>query len=283
MSQRATRAGVKRNVTVKKDVTVSVDNNQPKVDVQGKVDVQPKVNDQAKVDVEAKVDVQPKVDVQAKVDVQPKVDVVVVAKDKKDRRGKKNVVSCDVVADSDVVAKTVGEPESKRRSLGEGLEAELKFKSALTDLRNKVSSQTEVLKNLKSCIKKVETSYQQDMNKALKAKRKRSGPVKATGFVKELNLAKDLAELIGVPEGTKISMPTYTKKFYEMLKANNLFYEQDGRVLRANEEIKRVFKLPDSVNESTDYRDKNGFNFYTLQKHIAAVNKTLREKDVNSG
>ncbi|AYV84437.1 MAG: hypothetical protein Hyperionvirus25_23 [Hyperionvirus sp.] len=170
----------------------------------------------------------------------------------------------------------VSESESKKKSCTDGLETELKFKTALTELRNEITNQTKVLKDLKTGIKKLEASYQYDMNKAMKAKRKRNGPVKATGFVKELSLPKDLAELIDVPEGTKISMPTYTKKFYEMLKANNLFYEQDGRVLRANDQIKRVFKLPDSVNESTDYKDKNGFNFYTLQKHIAAVNKNLR-------
>jgi len=27
------------------------------------------------------------------------------------------------------------------------------------------------------------------------------------------------------------------------------------------------------VNESTNYKDKEGFNFYTLQKHIASVNR----------
>ncbi|AYV80840.1 MAG: hypothetical protein Harvfovirus8_1, partial [Harvfovirus sp.] len=133
--------------------------------------------------------------------------------------------------ESETSQSPVSESKSKRNFI-DTLETELKFKTALTELRNELSSQTKVLKDLKSGIKKLEASYQYDMNKAMKAKRKRTSPVKATGFVKELSLPKDLADLIGVPEGTKISMPTYTKKFYEMLKANNLFYEEDGRVLR---------------------------------------------------
>jgi chromatin remodeling complex protein RSC6 len=165
-----------------------------------------------------------------------------------------------------------------RRGIPEELERELKFKTALNELRNEITSQTKVLKDLKSGVKKLEVSYQHDINKAVKSKRRKSGPSKPTGFVKELELSKDLADLIGVTEGTKISMPTYTKKFYEMLKRENLFYEGDGRVLRANDKIKKVFNLPDSVNQSIDHKDKNGFNFYTLQKHIASVNKKLSKQ-----
>lgn len=164
----------------------------------------------------------------------------------------------------------------KKKGIPEELERELKFKAALNELKEEIKTQTKVLKDLKSGVKKIETSYQHDINKAVKAKRRKNGPNKPTGFVKEIELPKELADLINVPEGTKISMPSYTKKLYEMLKRENLFYENDGRVLRANDQIKKVFNLPDSVNESTDYKDKNGFNFYTLQKHIAAVNKKAR-------
>ena len=166
----------------------------------------------------------------------------------------------------------------KRSNVPEELEHELKFKTALDGLKTEVNNQTKVLKDLKLNIKKLESSYQHDINKAVKVKKRKAGPNKPTGFVKELELVKELADLINVPEGTKISMPTYTKKFYEMLKREHLYYENDGRVLRANDQIKKVFNLPDSVNDSTDYKDKNGFNFYTLQKHIASVNKNLKTK-----
>jgi len=161
----------------------------------------------------------------------------------------------------------------KKKGIPEELEKEFKFKKTLGDLQNEITTQTKVLKELKSGVKKLEISYQHDINKAVRSKRKKNGPSRPTGFVKELELTKDLADLIGVVEGTKMSMPSYTKEFYKMLEREKLFYENDGRVLRANEQIKKVFGLPDTVNESIDYKDKNGFNFYTLQKHIATVNK----------
>jgi len=154
----------------------------------------------------------------------------------------------------------------------------LKFKTALLELRNEITNQTKVLKDLKVGVRKLETSYQHDINRAVLTKRKKNGPTKATGFIKELKLSKELADLIGENEGTMISMPAYTKRFYQMLKTEQLLYEKDGRVLRANDQIKKAFNLPDSVNSSTDFRDTNGFNFYTLQKHIATVNKHQKSK-----
>ena len=151
---------------------------------------------------------------------------------------------------------------------------EQKFRKVINDLKEEMDTQMKVLKDIRTNLKKLESSYQYDLNHATRhSKKKKLSVTKPSGFVKELELSGELAGLIGVEAGTRLSMPTYTKKFYEMLKANNLFYEKDGRVLRANAEIMRVFKLPASVNESTNYKDKEGFNFYTLQKHIASVNR----------
>lgn len=210
-----------------------------------------------------------------KSNVEQKVEKRGEQKNKKIKRGESKR---EVKSDTQGVKDEEHPQGDKKKGIPVELERELKFKTALNELRNEITTQTRVLKDLKSGVKKLETSYQHDINKAVKAKRRKNGPNKPTGFVKELELPKELADLINVPEGTKISMPSYTKKFYEMLKRENLFYENDGRVLRANDQIKKVFNLPDSVNESTNYKDKNGFNFYTLQKHIAAVNKDLRGK-----
>jgi hypothetical protein len=154
--------------------------------------------------------------------------------------------------------------------------SENRFRRALSELRTELETQQRSVKDFRGYIKKLESAYQFDLSRASKHRKRKTSQVKPTGFVKELELPKELADLIGVEVGTRLSMPSYTKKFYEMLKQNKLFYEKDGRVLRANAEIKRVFNLPDSVNESVDYKDKNGFNFYNLQNHIAAVNKRLQ-------
>ena len=227
----------------------------------------PKIEHKAESSAEHK---EPRVEKQVQ---KPKKEKKAEASDEKSEKVSENIKTVSVKSDTH----TQNDNKNKK-GIPEELERELKFKSALNELRNEIGTQTKVLKDLKSGVRKLETSYQHDMNKAVRAKRRKNGPNKPTGFVKELELPKELADLINVPEGTKISMPSYTKKFYEMLKRENLFYENDGRVLRANDQIKKVFNLPDSVNESTNYKDKNGFNFYTLQKHIAAVNKDLKAK-----
>ncbi len=174
------------------------------------------------------------------------------------------VVSVAAPAESSATASPVSDSSENR------------FRRALSELRTELETQQRSVKDFRGYIKKLESAYQFDLSRASKMRKRKTSQVKPTGFVKELELPKELADLIGADVGTRLSMPSYTKKFYEMLKQNKLFYEKDGRVLRANAEIKRVFNLPDSVNESTDYKDKNGFNFYTLQKHIAAVNKRLQ-------
>lgn len=154
------------------------------------------------------------------------------------------------------------------------LEKEMKFKGALTCLREQIQRQTQSLKELKVSLRKLETSYDHDMSKAVKLRRKRrNGEEKPTGFIKQIPLSKELAELIGEKENVMMAMPEYTSKFFEMMKSNNLLYDGDGRVFRANDKIKKVFSLPDSVNESVSHRDKNGFNLYNLQTHISRLNK----------
>lgn len=188
-------------------------------------------------------------------------------------------VASPVVPATVVVSETVAPVASSTEPVPEGGSSvapvpEQRFRKVINDLREEMDAQMKVLKDIRSNLKKLESSYQYDLNHATRhSKKKKLSVTKPSGFVKELELSSELAGLIGVEAGTRLSMPTYTKKFYEMLKANNLFYEKDGRVLRANAEIMRVFKLPASVNESTNYKDKEGFNFYTLQKHIASVNR----------
>jgi hypothetical protein len=168
----------------------------------------------------------------------------------------------------------VNHVNNKFLGVSEELEKELKFKVTLNELREKINGQTQTLKDLKTSLRRLETSYDHDMNKAVKLRRKRrNGDDKPTGFIKQIALSKDLADLIGEKENTMMAMPEYTRKFFKMLKDNNLLYDGDGRVFRANDKIKKVFGLPDSVNDSTNHRDETGFNLYNLQKHISKVNK----------
>jgi hypothetical protein len=50
-----------------------------------------------------------------------------------------------------------------------------------------------------------------------------------------------------------------------------LIYEKNKRVLRVDKEASELFNIPMTVNESTDHRDKNCFNYSALQRSIMNI------------
>jgi len=139
-------------------------------------------------------------------------------------------------------------------------------------MMKRINELTKELKTLKSDVKKLENYYQHDICKIYKKKGKRTGNTQATGFVKSVELPKELAELIGVEIGTTMSMPKYTSEFYkEVLTKKNLFYKDDKRVFRVDDQVAKALNLTKDVNKSTDPKDPQGFNFCNLQKIFANV------------
>lgn len=163
------------------------------------------------------------------------------------------------------------------------LEKNLHFNTAYTALESQLRTLTESLKETRTAMKKLKASYDHDLTAALKSRRvRRNGATPPTGFVKKVALRKELADLINVEENTMMAIPEYTRRFCAMMKENNLRYEKDGRIFRPNERIRKVFNLPESVNESTNHRDENGFNLYNLQKYISNVNKQRNQPQLAS-
>ncbi|ARF09005.1 hypothetical protein Catovirus_1_1055 [Catovirus CTV1] len=187
------------------------------------------------------------------------------------------------VEDKKVEDKKVEDKKLKNKNvMPDELKNMLKFNETLADFKNKVDTEIDTLKKLKNELKKIESNYQQDLMKVWKSKKKRVNNGEKTGFIKSRKLPKKLADLIGVEEGTEMSMPTYTQNFYEkVLDKNNLFYEKDKRVFRATKELMQSLGLPESVNNSTNYLDKDGFNFSTLQKHLTRIIKEESEHHNN--
>ena len=127
---------------------------------------------------------------------------------------------------------------------------------------------TEDYKSQKEEIRKLKLKYHHDVKKAKKVKNQVKIK-KATGFTKIEPVPDGLARIINVKKGTILSRTQVTKKIYGYIKENNLYYEKNKRVLRADKLLKEVFNLSDNVNKSTFEKDKNGFNFYNIQKYIS--------------
>lgn len=151
---------------------------------------------------------------------------------------------------------------------------EFKFHSQLASLQNEVRDLREKMLSVMSYSKKLETAYNADMKRVAKTSNKKRIRTKKTGFAKPKPVPEDLAKYIGVDPGTELSGPEVTKKVWAQLRAKNLMYEKDKRVFRTDKETSKLFNVPASVNNSVNHKDKNGFNFCTLQKYITnAFNK----------
>lgn len=131
----------------------------------------------------------------------------------------------------------------------------------INDINENAKKHKEQIRNLKNLFKK-------EIKNSIKYKKKNIKK-KNTGFTTNEVVPKVLCDLINVEYGTKMPRTILTKKIYQILKDRNLYYEQDKRILRADDEIKKIFDLSDQVNNSTSCDDEHSFNFYNIQTYIA--------------
>lgn len=159
---------------------------------------------------------------------------------------------------------------TKKKSIFSDKELEnITFYNKLENLENEMQKQIKVFK---SCIKELRQSYQQDIIKLRKMKRHKEN-TSNTGFNKKLKLPDEFCSLIHVEKNTYMTMPEFTKCIFTILKERNLYYNDDKRIFRTDEELSKIFEIDISVNDSTQYPDKNGFNIRTIQKYITNAYK----------
>jgi hypothetical protein len=137
------------------------------------------------------------------------------------------------------------------------------------------------MRELKNDMKKLLYLYKQDIKKTLKTKAPKRKNIEATGFNINEKIPDDIAELIEVDKGSEMPRTTLTKKIYEKLKERKLYYNKDKRIMRADDQILKIFNLDENVNQVTNVNDPNGFTFYTIQTHLAKKFKQMKNKDNN--
>ena len=150
----------------------------------------------------------------------------------------------------------------------------LKFSPILTDLTKRIDSVYKEIKSIKTDMNKLEAAYNHDIKKISKHKDKIVKKRKETGFMRKKKVPKKIQDYLDEGELDKLSRNEVSKKIHDKIKSLGLVYDKDRRVLRADDDLKKLFNLPDNINESTDPKDKeNGFNLYNLQSHIAKIYK----------
>lgn len=95
---------------------------------------------------------------------------------------------------------------------------------------------------------------------------------KRNGFLKPKKIPDKLSEYLKLTNDVEMTRNEVIKMIYNKIKVDGLLYSKDKRIFRPNEELIELFNLDkDVVMNVTDPKDKNGFTFFTLQKHIAKL------------
>ena len=128
------------------------------------------------------------------------------------------------------------------------------------------------MKLAKTMVTKMIRVYQKEVKSSLKEPKLTKR--KDTGVMEEKKVPEKILKYLNLPPGATSVRNQIVKKFYSKFKEEGLCYDKDKRILRANDEVMELFDLPQSVNDSTDVKDKiGGFNLYNLPTYVASIYK----------
>jgi len=160
----------------------------------------------------------------------------------------------------------------------EPVEAETKDNLTYTsylELQNELSAIQERLSVLRANLKKHYKLTSKQIQKMNKNKRQNTNPRSPTGFGKPCFVPSTLRSLLKLGEDECVTRPTVTQKLYSYIKDNSLFDANDKRLLRVNDSLSKALQLSvqevKSINSSTSTKDKQGLNFYNIQRYVARL------------
>jgi hypothetical protein len=143
------------------------------------------------------------------------------------------------------------------------------------ELQNELSTIQERLSVLKANLKKHYKLTSKQLQKMNKGRRQNSNPRSPTGFGKPCYVPTSLRSLLKLGDDEFVTRPTVTQKLYTYIKDNSLFDKDDKRLLRVNDSLSKALQLSAQeiklINSSTLSEDKQGLNFYNIQKYVARL------------
>lgn len=121
------------------------------------------------------------------------------------------------------------------------------FRGYLTGLTNEIKSvEKRVMKKMRQAQKKIPQKR--------RGKRKTPG-----GFARPVELSDELCSFLGKDEGTKMARTEVTKEIVKYIHENQLQDNQDGRVIKCNDELKALLGVDEQSDDVT---------YFTLQKYM---------------
>ncbi len=132
-----------------------------------------------------------------------------------------------------------------------------KLCSFVVELQQQLRTLSNDIRNLRRNYKKEVTGLRKQ---AAKKKRKTADPDKKrapSGFAKDTFISNELREFLDVPHGTLISRPKVTKRITEYIRENNLYCEDNKKVIVPDKKLGALLKHGDSE-----------VTYFTLQKFM---------------
>jgi chromatin remodeling complex protein RSC6 len=143
------------------------------------------------------------------------------------------------------------------------------------ELQDELSAIQERLSVLRANLKKHYKLTSKQIQKMNKGKRQNTNPRTPTGFGKPCFVPSTLRALLKLTEDECVTRPTVTQKLYSYIKDNSLFDTNDKRLLRVNDNLSKALQLSAQevklINSSTSTKDKQGLNFYNIQRYVARL------------
>jgi len=182
-----------------------------------------------------------------------------------------------VVVDKIIVDKKSDEIETETdldKTKDDGSLKKSNFMDTYNENLEKINDGLKMLTDLKKQHKQLLNAHNREFKNY---KPKRKGTKTPTGFLKKENVPHKIAKWLNIDENDELPRTAVTSLIYSKLKKEKQYYENDKRVLRANDDVLKLFGLDISVNDVTDAKDPNGFTFFTIQKHLAKFYKPTVE------
>ena len=142
-------------------------------------------------------------------------------------------------------------------------------------LQDELSAIQERLSILRVNLKKHYKLTSKLIQKINKGKKQNTNSRSPTGFGKPCFVPSTLRTLLKLGDDECVTRPTVTQKLYSYIKDNSLFDANDKRLLRVNDNLSKALLLSAQevklINSSTSIKDKQGLNFYNIQRYVARL------------
>lgn len=151
----------------------------------------------------------------------------------------------------------------------ESLETQLEdLKELVASTIKELNEKLKTFRTIETIIKKLGSSIKKELKSSKKKKsRKNSNMSSEHGFNAPVSISDELANFLGVSEGTKMRRPAVTSLISKYADAHNLKDEKNRGIFKPDKKLTRIFGPP--IHPLKKDSDVKGYGIFNLQKYLS--------------